>query len=149
MKKSVLLLMVLFAALVVKGQTGMLAAEDKSCYTLWAKAFESRGANDVTDGVHEGVILSIRYGSKNECYTAKVKIEKGEVKEIFRKFVGGVYEEYKPKYKYEDQKIGITNGISRTMQTKDDELINVIFIKNLKPKKEAYEKAPLPTPDDF
>lgn len=122
--------------------------EDKSCYAMWAKAFEIRGSHEIKDGWHDGVVLSIRSGSRNDCYTAKVQVEKGDIKDIFIKFVDGRYEPYLPKYKY-DQKISITNGISRTMQTVDDELVNIIFINHLLPKKQAYEKAPLPSLDDF
>lgn len=125
------------------------ATEESSCYNQWAKAFEVRGADDVKDGWHDGVVLSIRSGSKTKCFTAKVQVEGGVIKEIFIKYVDGKYDAYKPVYKYEDQKASITNGISKTMQTIDDELINVIFINHLKPKKKAYELAPLPEIDDF
>lgn len=123
-------------------------SEDRSCYTLWAKAFEIRGSNEIKDGWYDGVVLSIRIGSRNDCYTAKVQVENGNIKDIFIKYVDGRYEPYLPKYKYE-QNITIVNGISRTMQTINDELINIIFINHLLPKKQAYEKAPLPSLDDF
>jgi hypothetical protein len=127
----------------------LAAQEDVSCYSQWAKAFEVRGADEVKDGWHEGVVLSIRRGSRTTCYSAKVQVEKGLVKDVFIKYVDGKYEAYLPKWKYEDSKFTITNGISRTMQTSDDELVNVIFINHLKPKKTAYELAPLPNLDDF
>lgn len=123
--------------------------EEVSCYNQWAKAFEIRGAEEIKDGWHDGVVLSIRRGSKNMCYTAKVQLEKGAVKDMFIKYVDGKYEPYLPKLKYEDQKAVIINGITKTLQTTDDELINIIFINHLKPKKTAYELAPLPNPDDF
>lgn len=123
--------------------------DESSCYNQWAKAFEVRGGDEVKDGWHDNVVLSIRKGSKTTCYTAKVQVEKNEIKDIFIKYVNGKYEPYLPKWKYEDQKAIITNGISKTLQTVDDELINIIFINHLKPKKTAYELAPLPNPDDF
>ena len=41
----------------------------------------------------------------------------------------------------------IVNGISLTMLTMDDDLINVIFPKTLKPKKVGYTSAPDPPQD--
>lgn len=123
--------------------------EETSCYNQWAKAFEIRGADDVKDGWHDGVVLSIRSGSKTKCYTAKVEVSTGSIKEIFIKFVDGKYDLYKPAWKYTDQKATIINGITKTLQTMDDDLVNVIFINHLKPKKKAFELAPLPDIDDF
>lgn len=123
--------------------------DETSCFNQWAKAFEVRGGDEVKDGWHDNVVLSIRHGSKTTCYSAKVQVEKNEIKDIFIKYVNGKYEPYLPKWKYEDQKALITNGISKTMQTIEDDLINIIFINHLKPKKTAYELAPLPNPDDF
>lgn len=123
--------------------------EESSCYNQWAKAFEIRGADEVKDGWHDGVIISIRTGSKTKCYTAKVQVVEASIKEVYIKFVDGKYEVYKPEWKYTDQKAVIINGITKTLQTMDDDLINIIFINHLKPKKKAFELAPLPDPDDF
>lgn len=123
--------------------------EESSCYNQWAKAFEIRGADEVKDGWHDGVIISIRTGSKTKCYTAKVQVVEASIKEVYIKFVDGKYEVYKPEWKYTDQKAVIINGITKTLQTIDDDLINIIFINHLKPKKKAFELAPLPDPDDF
>lgn len=147
MKYVVLVFVIIYASVGLFAQSSS-NSEDKSCFTLWAKAFEIRGSNEVKDGWHEDVVLSIRAGSRNDCYTAKVQVENGNIKDIFIKYVDGRYEPFLPKFKY-DQKITIVNGISRTMQTVDDELINIIFINHLLPKKQAYEKAPLPSLDDF
>ena len=144
MKKLLTLLILVAGINCISAQT-----EDVSCYNQWAKAFEIRGADDVKDGWHDGVIISIRSGSKTKCYTAKVQVEQGAIKEVFIKFVDGKYEVYKPEYKYADQKATIINGITKTLQTTDDDLINIIFINHLKPKKKAFELAPLPDPDDF
>jgi hypothetical protein len=139
-----------FLLILVAGATRLSAqTEESSCYNQWAKAFEIRGADEVKDGWHDGVIISIRTGSKTKCYTAKVQVVEGAVKEIYIKFVDGKFEVYKPEWKYTDQKASIINGITKTLQTLDDDLINIIFINHLKPKKKAFELAPLPDPDDF
>jgi hypothetical protein len=41
-----------------------------------------------------------------------------------------------------DQNITIINGISRAAVTVDDEIVNVIFIKQIKPPKKKFESAP-------
>lgn len=140
----------LFFLLILVVISGRLCAQtqETSCYNQWAKAFELRGADDVKDGWYEGVVLSIRSGSKTMCYTAKVLVEVGNVKEILIKYVDGKFDAYKPEWKYADQKGVITNGISHTLQTMEDDLVNVIFINHLKAKKQAYELAPLPGIDD-
>lgn len=143
MKKIILIGLVMLSYSLIHAQE-----EDRSCYAMWAKAFEIRGSHEIKDGWYDGVVLSIRVGSRNDCYTSKVQVDQGKIKDIFIKFVDGRYEPFLPKYKY-DQKMTIINGISKTVQTIDDELINIIFINQLLPKKQAYEKAPLPTLDDF
>jgi hypothetical protein len=141
----------LFYVLILVAGTGVLRAqsEEASCYSQWAKAFEVRGADDVKDGWHDGVVISIRSGSRTKCFTAKVEVTNQVIKEIFIKFVDGKFELYKPDWKYPEQTASIINGISKTLQTKDDELVNLIFINHLKPKKKAFELAPLPDIDDF
>lgn len=144
MKKLFFLLILVASASRLSAQT-----EEASCYTQWAKAFEVRGADDVKDGWHDGVVLSIRSGSRTKCYSGKVQMDGGHVKEIFIKYVDGKFELYKPEWKYPDQLGTVTNGITKTLQTMDDDLVNIIFINHLKPKKKAYELAPLPGIDDF
>lgn len=142
-------LFILFVVFGIGAINAQSSHDEASCYTQWAKAFEIRGSDEVKDGWHDGVVLSIRSGSKNKCYTAKVQVESGAVKEIFIKFVDGKFDAYKPSWKYQEQKATITNGISKTLQTLEDDLINIIFINHLKPKKKAYELAPMPDIDDF
>lgn len=144
--KKISLLFLLFLGF----QLGYCQSTDEaSCYTQWAKAFEVRGAEDIKDGWHDNIIVSIRTGSKNKCYTGKVLVENFTIKEIFIKYVDGKYDPFIPQLKYPDQKSIIVNGISKTLQSNDDELINIIFINHLKPKKKAYEVAPMPDLDDF
>lgn len=145
MKKIFLLILV--ASFV--GGVSAQSNEEASCYTQWAKAFEVRGCEEIKDGWHDGVVLSIRSGSRTKCFTAKVEVKEASIKEIFIKYVDGKYDLYKPEWKYADQKATITNGITKTLQTMDDDLVNIIFINHLKPKKKAYEIAPLPEIDDF
>jgi hypothetical protein len=107
---------------------------EESCYSQWCKAFEIRGADDVKDGWHKNVVLAIRSGSDTKCYTAKVQVESGKLKEIYIKYVNGKYELYKAEWKSKDIYPPIINGITKTLQTKDDDLVNVIFIYHLSAK---------------
>lgn len=123
-------------------------AEETNCYLKWVKKFEERGADFVEDGVYENVIITFRQGSRGECYNGKVEVKGGKIITMFLRFEGGAYEPVEKKFKYEKMEVTVTNGISKTIVTTGDELINVIFPKKLKPKKAAYEKAPEPGIDD-
>ncbi|MDQ3192044.1 MAG: hypothetical protein M3Q58_10660 [Bacteroidota bacterium] len=119
-----------------------------NCYQKYAKVFEERGAELVVDGWHDDVIISIRYGSNADCYLGKVNVVDGRVvvKEMQIKFQDGTYEYVKRNYKYEFP-VSVVAGISKTLITLEDELINIMFVKHIKPKKKAYERAPEPAFD--
>ncbi|GAB4135425.1 MAG: hypothetical protein Fur0041_09440 [Bacteroidia bacterium] len=117
-----------------------------NCYTRWEEKFEQRGAEDVKDGTHEDIIISVRSGPEAHCYTGKVDVKDGKIVAMYRRLEDGSYELYKPKYAFE-KPMTIVNGMSVSMLTVDDELINVIFPKTLKPKKVAYSSAPEPPQD--
>ncbi len=135
------------AILLAAGSYAQNAPQQPSnCYTRWEQIFEARGAEEVKDGVHEDVIISVRNGDDAQCYTGKVEVKDGKIVAMHRKLADGTYEAYKPKLKY-DIPMTITNGISATLLTPDDALINVIFPKTLKPKKVAYSSAPDPPQD--
>ncbi len=124
-----------------------------TCYNQWAKAFDARGANEVKDGWHEDVIISIRHKSTNDCFLGKVQVVNGKVTQIYIRFVDGKYDLFKPNFQSEKNNgpdgFSVSGGITRTMITMEEELINVIFQNHLKPKKKAYERAPLPSFDDL
>lgn len=123
------------------------AETEDNCYQKYAKLFEDRGANPTVDGWSDNVIITIRRGTEADCYIGKVRVLKDTVAEIFIKFSDGDMERLPKKLKKFDKPTTVVNGISTTMVTLDDELINVIFPDLLKPKKKAYQKAPLPKLD--
>lgn len=144
MKKILLSLSLLFI-------TGAFYAQDAdedqvTCYQKYATVFETRGAYDVEDGVYDDVIISFRKGSMAECYYGKVVVKNQQinVNEMYLKFEDNTFEKISKKFRYPDQEINITNGMSRTMITVDDELITILFVKKIKPKKKSYVKAPDP-----
>lgn len=120
--------------------------EELNCYQKYAKKFEERGANDVEDGWHEKVVITFRQGSMADCYFGKVRVEDGAVTQIYIKNADGSYDLFKKQFKHET-KATITNGISKTLITVDDELINVVFRGHIKPAKKKYLTAP--DPDDL
>mgnify|MGYP005858725077 CR=1 FL=1 len=132
----------LFFALIL-GNSVVFAQEN--CYQKYIKVFEVRGANVVEDGTYEDVIVTIRKGSFSDCLIGKVEVVNGNIKpaSIHLTFVDGSYERLDRSYKY-DEPVNIINGVSKTMVTKDDELINIMFVDAIKPKKKAFKRAPSP-----
>jgi hypothetical protein len=120
--------------------------EELNCYQKYAKKFEERGAKDVEDGWHEDVIITFRQGSTADCYIGKVRVEEGAVTQVYIRNADGSYDLFKKQFKHET-KATITNGISKTLITVDDELINVVFPSHINPPKKKYLTAP--DPDDL
>ncbi len=143
----------IFALLLVAGANAQTASTTtpptpatSNCYTRWEQKFEERGAEEVKDGVYDDIIISVRSGSEAQCYNGRVEVKGGKIISMERKLADGAYEAFKPKLKYEIPMV-IVNGISATLLTMDDDLINVIFPKTLKPKKVGYSSAPDPPQD--
>lgn len=118
---------------------------EPTCFQKYAKAFEVRGANNVPDGTYKEVVISIRKGSFADCFMGKVVVKNGIIDKdaIYLTFVDGQYEQLRRSYK-SDEAINIINGMSKTLLTEDEELINVMFVNAIKPKKKAFKKAPDP-----
>ncbi len=120
-------------------------AQTEGCHEKYVKVFEVRGANSVPDGEHKDVVVTVRKGSFEDCFLGKVTVKNGLVlkNSINLTFVDGSFEKFVRAYK-DDDPIKIINGMSETMITKDDELINVLFVSAVKEKKKAYKRAPEP-----
>ena len=130
----------------IYGQTSKTGSEDSNCYLNWAKKFEERGAQDVEDGTYTDVIITFRRGSDAECYNGKCDVKEKKITALYTKMEDGSYKQVKKKLRYEGP-VTITNGISSTLLTMEEELINVLFIKKIKPKEASFEKAPEPEDD--
>jgi len=126
----------------------LTAQESATCYQKYAKVFEIRGANEVEDGTHDDVIITIRKGRFADCFLGKVTVENGEVipTSIKLSYVDDSFEGLNRSYKY-DEPITIVEGISKTLLTNDEELINIMFVGSIKPKKKALKRAPEPSFD--
>jgi hypothetical protein len=141
MKNIILGLMIAVTSTVFAGEIG-----SQNCYQKYAKKFEERGANDVPDGWDEDVVVTFRQGSNADCLMGKVKVEKGVITQIYLRNTDGSYEIYNKQFKHAT-KATVTNGISKTLVTVDDILVNVIFRKSIKPPKKQITVAP--DPDDL
>ena len=142
MKKVLLSLITLMVFSVINAQDNG-NGDIVTCHQKYAKVFESRGAHPITDGVYDNVIITFRKGSMADCLYGKVKVQNEEINtyEMYLKFEDDTYEKIQRKLRYPEEKITIENGMSRTMITVDDELITVLFVKSIKPKKKSYVKA--------
>ncbi len=124
------------------------AQESATCYQKYAKVFEVRGADEVVDGTYDDVIITIRKGRFADCFLGKVRVKAGEVvkSSIQLSYVDNTFEPFTRTYKSEEA-VGIVEGISKTLLTNDEELINIMFVGSIKPKKKALKRAPEPSFD--
>ena len=119
-----------------------------NCYNKWAAKFEDRGAEDIKDGVYEDVIITNRQGAKAVCNNGKAQVMKGKVVNFYILLSDGTYEEVKRTWKNKsNENCTIINGISKSMISIHNELINVMWINKIKAKKAKPTSAPEPTDD--
>lgn len=119
-----------------------------NCYNKWAAKFEDRGADEIKDGVYEDVIITNRHGSKATCNNGKAEVKGGIILKFYILLNDGSHEEVKRTWKNNsNQKVHIINGISKTMVSVHNELINVLWPNSIKPKKAKPTAAPEPTDD--
>jgi hypothetical protein len=146
--KKIVFTLVLFISVTVTvfAQASKKVEEESNCFIKWAQKFEARGADDVADGTYSDVIITFRTGSDAECFNGKCDVKDGRIIAMYTKLEDGTYALIKKKLRY-DFPVTITNGMSKTVPTLDDELINVLFVKKIKPKKASFEKAAEPTDD--
>lgn len=138
----------LFTASLVAATIFTSAQESATCYQKYTKVFEVRGANEVVDGTYADVIITIRKGRFADCFLGKVIVKDGQVvkSSIQLSYVDNTFEDLNRSYKY-DEPITIVEGISKTLLTNDEELINIMFVGSIKAKKKALKRAPEPSFD--
>ena len=119
-----------------------------NCYIKWAAKFEDRGAEDVKDGVYEDVIITNRMGAKATCNNGKAEVRNGKLIKFCLLLSDGSYEEVKRTWKNaSNENVTIINGISKSMYSVHNELINVLWPSKIKAKKAKPTTAPDPTDD--
>lgn len=145
MKKIVTLLTFLVIGLGAQAQE--TSKNDLNCYNKWALKFDERGADDVADGVYTDVIITFRQAANAECYNGKAIVKDKKLDSFFIELEDGSYEQVIRVWKTESKALEIINGISKTIITKDNQLVNVLWPKKIRPKKAAFKHAAEPTDD--
>ncbi len=119
-----------------------------NCYNKWAAKFEDRGAEEIKDGVYEDVIVTNRQGAKSTCNNGKAEVREGKIVRFFILLSDGSHEEVKRTWKNKsNENVTVINGISKSMISVHNELVNVLWPNKIKPKKAKPTSAPDPVDD--
>ncbi|MBL7934434.1 MAG: hypothetical protein JNM51_01345 [Bacteroidia bacterium] len=145
-KKVLLAFAVTLAAINIKAQTE--EPRELNCYNKWSQKFDERGADEVEDGIYTDVIITSRIGAKANCWSGKAEVRGKKLVKLYIIKEDDTYEEVVRTWKGNSNKdVVIINGVSASMITVHNELINVLWPKKIKAKKAAARKAPDPTDD--
>lgn len=143
----------ILAALILSLTTIQIQAQTEesrelTCYNKWSQKFDERGAEEVTDGIYTDVIITSRVGSKANCWSGKAEVRNKKLIKFYIIKEDNTEEEVTRTWKGNSNKdVAIINGISTSMITVHNELINVLWPKKIKAKKAAAKKAPEPSDD--
>jgi hypothetical protein len=144
MKKIITLLALIVSIHIAAQET---VKTELNCYNKWAQKFDERGAEDVVDGTYTDVIVTFRNGSSAECFQGKVIVKDHKVEIFYIMLDDGTYDQVQRVWKSDTKDVPIINGISKALITKDNQLVNIVWPKKIKPKKAGFKKAPEPTDD--
>ncbi len=145
-KKLFFILTLFVATTQIKSQSE--EPRELTCYNKWSIKFEERGAEAVEDGIYSDVIITSRIGAKANCWSGKAEVRGKKLVKFYIIKEDNSEEEVVRAWKNNSNKdVDIINGISETMLTIHNELINVLWPKKIKSKKAAPKKAPEPTDD--
>ena len=143
-----LLLALTFSLIIIQIQAQNDEQRELTCYNKWSQKFEERGAEDILDGVYTDVIITSRIGSKANCYSGKAEVRGKKLVKFYIIKEDNTEEEVSRTWKANSNKdVDIFNGISESMMTVHNEIINVLWPKKIKPKKADAKKAPDPSDD--
>lgn len=123
------------------------AKQELNCYNKWSQKFEERGAEEVADGTYTDVIITFRQAANADCFNGKAVVKDGKLQAFYIELEDGTYELVNRIWKTDTKDLTVVNGISKTVVSKDNVLVNVLWPKKLKPKKAAPKKAAEPTDD--
>ena len=145
-KKILLGLTVLFATTQIQAQNE--ETRELTCYNKWSQKFDERGAEEVEDGIYTDVIITSRIGPKANCWSGKAEVRNKKLIKCWIIKEDNSEEEVTRTWRGNSNKdVTIINGISTSMITVHNELINVMWPKKIKAKKAAAKKEPEPTDD--
>ncbi len=145
-KKLLIAITLLLTTAQIKAQNE--EPRELTCYNKWSQKFDERGAEEVEDGVYTDVIITSRIGSKANCWSGKAEVRNRKLVKCWIIKEDNSEEEVTRTWKNNSNKeVSIINGVSSSMITVHNELINVLWPKKIKAKKAAAKKAPEPTDD--
>lgn len=145
-KKILLAATIFFATSQIEAQNE--EPRELTCFNKWSQKFDERGADEVEDGVYTDVIITSRIGAKANCWSGKAEVRNKKLVKCYIIKEDNSEEEITRTWKNNSNKeVSIINGISTSMITVHNELINVLWPKKIKAKKAAAKKAPDPTDD--
>jgi len=145
-KKILLALTILTSTVQLKAQNE--EARELTCFNKWSQKFDERGAEEVEDGIYMDVIITSRIGAKANCWSGKAEVRNRKLVKCYIIKEDNTEEEVTRTWKNNSNKdVTIVNGVSTSMITVHNELINVLWPKKVKAKKAAAKKAPDPTDD--
>ena len=131
--KKLLFTGALCATLLVNAQE---QPQELNCYNKWAAKFEERGADRVEDGFYDDVIITKRLGADAVCYRGKAEVREGKLTRFHLLLNDGSYEEFKRQWKNNsNENVEVINGMTTSMISIHNELVNVIWPNKIKPKK--------------
>lgn len=138
MKKGLLVLFVLM--------TSLISFSQNDCYSRLEKAFEERGSDVVSEGMHRNVIISFfMEDGEVACFSAKVRVLNSKIESIFVFLEDDNAELMESRFYNSAKKPPmIENGITELIYNSNGEKFRIIFIDLLKPKKKKYKSAVLP-----
>jgi hypothetical protein len=127
----------------------------KNCYGEWFTVFRSRGADPVADGMQD-VVISLRSGDASHCFMGRVEVASGKMKlPLMIQKQDGSFETFASTGKKidpsfatgmtEDELLTITDGMSVTFRTTDQESGRIFFYKSLSAKPKSNKVAPPPS----
>ncbi len=76
LKRLFFVLLAMLLPFVSSAQNTAKQDDDDSCYRKWYRIFKLRGADEVTDGEYDNVIISFRQGTHGNCYYGKCVVKK-------------------------------------------------------------------------
>lgn len=125
-----------------------IPATGQSCFDKYVKAFYERGAEDVKDSIYNKVIISVRDAGRTDCFYGMVTVRAGRVlvDQFYVMLTDDSYENVASQFKTTTP-VEVKNGVSQIILDKKDRIYNVIFDSHLKPKKQAFKRAPDPMLD--
>lgn len=145
-KNLLLAAFILVSASQIKAQSDEV--RELTCYNKWSQRFDERGAEVVEDGIYTDVIISSRIGAKANCWSGKAEVRQHKLVKFYIIKEDNSEELVTRTWKNNSNKdVDIINGISESMITVHNELINVLWPSKVKAKKAAAKKAPEPTDD--